>query len=752
MQDVQVKQGIDTQAIIGTILRHKFIVLFVFLTFTTVVSYYSLSKPTLYRSSSILYFDNSTNNPVLDILGKNSGLKPIDAGYYDVIMTTDLFNQRFREELGTELRKFRDESYVQNALLSVSSSQISLRPYKEAVQFVEISAVSTDSFLVQKMVEVATVLLKLRSAEIDREGLQSGIKFIEDQIEITKSNLEKTELALQQLEKKTDMISKNNEGPLNKVILMKEKSAELETQIQIRQSNLHALEAQLDSIQSRLTGRAVRPEKELQAEVRLKNQIEELQSKKAELFQKLGVSASDDNQDIKKINEQIAKLREEYVQILSTYNTGSDNVISGDMNEMWKNVFSKKNDEEIELFILKGQARLYAGLIRNFELKNPNLLEDAIDIKRLNRSKQVFEETLNSLIKQKENFSIQFFGITGNLKIIDPAKPPEAIYRKVFTNIFIGSVLGLLIGVALAFGMDYLDTTIKNNEHINSITNLPVIGIIPPIEISDMPEGTGGESTAIVDRLKFKKRTNVEIEDKNIVRKKAMISQLNSRSFVSESYRTLRTNIQFANIDTPLRSILVGSSGPSEGKTTTAVNLAISFADMGHKVCLVDTDLRKPKHHLLFEVNESPGLADSVLDSVDLDRTIQNTTIKNLHVLTIGANAINHSEIFSSMRMSLLMNELEKKFDLVVYDTPPILLLTDSIILSSRVDGVLLVVKYGMTEKQNLQNAITALKNVRANIIGIVFNDYSGERRSYYRYAYDSYYTVKEASKEKIKI
>ncbi|MBX7150447.1 polysaccharide biosynthesis tyrosine autokinase [bacterium] len=750
MQDIQVKQGIDTQAIIGTILRHKFVVLFVFLTFTIVVSYYSLSKPTLYRSSSILYFDNSTNNPVLDILGKNSGLKPIDAGYYDVIMTTDLFNKRFRDELGIELRKFRDESYVQNALLSVSSSQISLRPYKEASQFVEISAISIDSFLVQKMVEVATVLLKLRSAEIDREGLQSGIKFIEEQIEITKSNLEKTELAIQELEKRTDLISKNDEGPLNKIILMREKLAELETQIQIRQSNLSALESQLDSIQSRITGKAVRPEKDSQAELRLKNQIEELQAKKAELFQKLGASASDDNQEIKKINEQITTFREQYVQLLSTYSTDG-NIVSGDMNEIWKNVFAKKNDEEIELFILKGQARLYAGLIRNFELRNPNLLEDAIDIKRLNRSKQVYEETLNSLIKQKENFSIQFFGITGNLKIIDPAQPPEAIYRKVFTNIFIGSVLGLLIGVALAFGMDYLDTTIKNNEHINSITNLPVIGIIPPIEISDVP-GSNGESAAIVDRLKFKKRVNVENEDKNIIRKKAMISQLNSRSFVSESYRTLRTNIQFANIDTPLRSILIGSSGPSEGKTTTAVNLAISFADMGHKVCLVDTDLRKPKHHLLFEVNESPGLADSVLDNVDLDRTIQNTAIKNLNVLTIGANAINHSEIFSSMRMSLLMNELEKKFDLVIYDTPPILLLTDSIILSSRVDGVLLVVKYGMTEKQNLQNAISALKNVRANIIGIVFNDYSGERRSYYRYAYDSYYTVKDASKENIKI
>ncbi|MBL7996009.1 polysaccharide biosynthesis tyrosine autokinase [bacterium] len=747
MQDAQVKQGLDAQAIISTILRHKLVVLSAFLIFTTIVTYYSVSKPTIYRSSSIMFFDNSSSNPMLDILDKNGSIPRIDFGYYEIIMTTDIFNVLLRQDLRTDLLKHRDAEYVESALESFQTSQITMKPYKEAAQFIEIAAVSYDSFLVQKLVTVATDLLKRRTAELDKEGLIKGIDFIDEQIELTKNNLEKTELALQALKKKTDMTSKDEEGPLNKIILMKDKLAELETQKQVRESNLNALNSQLDSIQRRMTGNAVKPENESKEESKLKSQIEELNARKVQIFERLGADAYE-NVEVKKIDQQISQLRDKYYALLSAVDSDGEKPIVGDLNELWKNVFGKKNNEEIELILLKGQARLYAGLIRNFELKNPNLLQDAIDITRLSRSKQVYEETLSSLIKQKENFSIQMYGTTGNLKIIDPAKPPIPIYNKVFTTIFIGAMVGLLIGVALAFGIEYLDTTIKSIETIAGITNIPIIGKIPPIPREDLAEnanGVGQLTTKI-----FGKKIDDEDDDKNMIRKKAMISQLNARSFISERYRALRTNIQFANIDTPMRSILVGSSGPGEGKTTTAVNLAISFSDMGHKVCLVDTDLRKPKHHLLFEINESPGLTDVVLNNTDLSSVIQSSFVKNLSVITGGADAQNHTEIFSSMRMNFLMNELEKKFDMVIYDTPPILLLTDSIILASRVDGVVIVTKYGVTQKQYLQNAIASLNTVRANVIGIVLNEFMYEKKGYYEYAYDNYYVNSEANKSKV--
>jgi capsular exopolysaccharide synthesis family protein len=740
MQDIQVRQGLDVKSIIATVMRNKWVVLFVFLTFAAVVSYYSLSQPTMYRSSAVLFYDTYASNPVMEILGNNqrNAFKQVDIGYYEVLLTTSLFEERFRDELRLTLANYRDADYIESVMPFASLSQITLRPYKEAAQFFEISAVSEDSLLVQRMVEVATNLLKKRTAELDREGLQSGIQFIEEQIEVTKTNLEKTELSLQALQKKIEMTSKDAEEPLNKVIMMSDKLSELETQVQIRSANLRALEGQLDSVQSRMTGGHARTGKESEEELRLKKQIDDLKTRKAALVEKFGADGYE-SLEYRKLDEQMTALQNQYVGLLTAVDLKGENLTTGDMNEVWKNVFTKKNEEEIELIILKGQVRLYRQLIKNFEDKNPNLLQDAIDITRLRRSKQVLEETLNSLIKQKENFSIQFYGTTGNLKIVDPAKSPSPIYRKVFTTIFVGSVVGLLIGVAFAFGIEYLDNSIKGEADILSMTNIPIIGKIPPIHVEDV--GINGNGvTGIRSRLPFRRKTEGEPEDKNLIRKKAMISQFNSRSFVSERYRTLRTNIQFANIDTPMRSILIGSTGPSEGKTTTAINLAISFADMGHKVCLVDSDLRKPKHHVLFDLSESPGLADIVLENRELDATIQPTGIRNLSILTAGKDAINHSEIFSSMRMSFLMNELEKRFDIVIYDTPPILLLTDSIILSSRVDAVILVVKHNLTEKQHLQNAIQSLKTVRANIIGVVLNEYSGDYHNYYQYAYDTYY------------
>ena len=683
---------------------------------------------------------------MLDILNNNQNTQRVDFGYYEIIMTTDIFHSMLKQDLRAELLKYKNPDYVESAVAGLSTAQITMRPYKESAQFIEMYAASYDSFLVQKLVTVATDLLKNRTAELDKEGLIKGIEFIEEQIELTKDNLEKTELALQALMKKTDMTSKDEEGPLGKIILMKDKLAELETQTQIRESNLAALTAQLDSIQRRMTGNSIKPENESTDELKLKNQIEDLNSKKIQIFEKFGLEAYE-NPEVKRIDEQIKQLRDKYYTLLSAIDTGGEKPIAGDLNELWKSVFGKMNNEEIELILLRGQARLFSGLIRNFEFKNPNLLQDAIDVTRLSRSKQVYEQTLSSLIQQRENFSIQMYGTTGNLKIIDPAKPPIPIYNKVFTTIFIGAAVGLLIGVALAFGIEYLDTTVKSIETIAGITNIPIIGKIPSIpkeDLSDNANGVGQLTTKI-----FGKKNDTEETEKNVVRKKAMISKLNARSFISERYRALRTNIQFANIDTPMRSILVGSSGPGEGKTTTAVNLAISFSDMGHKVCLVDTDLRKPKHHLLFEINESPGLTDVILNNVELNTVIQTTSIKNLHVITGGADAHNHTEIFSSMRMNFLMNELEKKFDMVIYDTPPILLLTDSIILASRVDGVVIVAKYGITQKQYLQNAIASLNTVRANVIGIVLNEFIYEKRGYYEYAYDNYYVNSEAQKTK---
>lgn len=733
------KQGIDARAILQTVLMHKWIVLTVFIVFSGIVSYYSLSKPTLYRSSALLFFDNGLSNLAFANVPQQQkiALGSQDFGYYEVIITTDLFNQRFRKELERVVLSERNDAETVTALKSVSSSQVTLKPYKEVEQFIEISAVNYDSFLVKKMIEVTTDVLKSRVTELDREGLQRSIEFIDEQVEVTRNNLEKTEVELQALQKKTDVNIKQSEGPLAKVLLMKEKLAEFETQIQIRSSNINALNSQLDSIQRRLTGSSSYAAAETSEEKQIKLQIEQLTSQKAVLYEKLGSDAVE-NPEVQRIDRQIADLRSQYYTLLSSVKTGSDNTVSGDMSQVWKTIWDKKNTEEIELFLLKGQARLFSGLLTNFEKKNPNLLQDAIDISRLLRLKQVYEERLSSLIKQKESLSIQYYGSTGSLKIIDPAKEPVAIYNKVFTNIFVGTVLGLIIGIAIAVGLEFMDNRIKSIAAISSVTSIAVVGRIPPINVGDEDNAVEGL------RKKINKiKTKDEEEDKNEIRRKAMISQFNPRSFVSERYRSLRTNIQFANIDSPIRSLLVASAGPGEGKTTTAVNLAISFADMGHRVCIVDTDLRKAKHHMLFDIQEQPGLTDIILGQTDLDTALQKTSINNLHSLTVGRDAKDHSEIFSSLRMNFMMNELEKKFDIVVYDTAPVMLLTDSVILASKVDAVLMVVKHAVTPKSQLQNAIHNLKGVRANIIGIVMNDYADERKNYYKYAYDGYYLSK---------
>lgn len=191
---------------------------------------------------------------------------------------------------------------------------------------------------------------------------------------------------------------------------------------------------------------------------------------------------------------------------------------------------------------------------------------------------------------------------------------------------------------------------------------------------------------------------------------------------ISEQFKTLRTNIQFSNLDNKIKTIVVTSSGPSEGKSTTAANLAVVFAQTGLKTILVDADLRRPTVHMTFDLGNTTGLSSllSVRRLSLLDVT-QATDVPNLDVMTSGPKSPNPSELLSSERMRKVIQLLGSKYDVVIFDMPPIVSVTDAQILSSQVDGVLLSVKEGHTDKRAVVKSVDLLRNVGANVLGAVY-------------------------------
>ena len=215
-----------------------------------------------------------------------------------------------------------------------------------------------------------------------------------------------------------------------------------------------------------------------------------------------------------------------------------------------------------------------------------------------------------------------------------------------------------------------------------------------------------------------------------------LIVQTNPKSPISEAYRTLRTNIQFSSLDNPIKTIVVTSTCPGEGKTTSVTNLAITMAHSGSRVLLIDGDLRKPELHKIFISSNQVGLTNILVSELDYKERVVQTHVEGLEILPVGVIPPNPSELLASNKMKQLLDEVKRDYDFVLIDTPPVGLVTDASILSAIVDGTILVCASGQTSIEEIERAKELLKNVNANIIGVILNKIPLNRGGYSQYYY----------------
>ncbi|ALC89188.1 capsular biosynthesis protein [Bacillus sp. FJAT-18017] len=216
--------------------------------------------------------------------------------------------------------------------------------------------------------------------------------------------------------------------------------------------------------------------------------------------------------------------------------------------------------------------------------------------------------------------------------------------------------------------------------------------------------------------------------------KRKLITKLDPKSPISEQYRTLRTNIQFSSVDEEIKKIMVTSSGPGEGKSTTTANLAVVFAQQGKSVLLIDADLRKPTVHYSFNLTNTIGLTNVLSHQVNLEEAINETDVKGLYVVSSGPIPPNPSELLGSRMMDSFIKEAEGKFDIIMFDTPPVLAVTDAQILSNKCDGTILVVSSENTEIEQAVKAKELLTTAQAKVLGVVLNNRKFEKNQQYYY------------------
>lgn len=333
--------------------------------------------------------------------------------------------------------------------------------------------------------------------------------------------------------------------------------------------------------------------------------------------------------------------------------------------------------------------------------------QDADETARLETRLTQHQQTYNNLIMSFEQVRMAEAQTLSGVAQVEPAITPRAPIRpNVFQNTILAGLVGLMLAAGLIFALDALDDTVKDPEEISKQFRLPVLGVIA--------EFAGDEQELITLHA--------------------------PRAPVSEAFRSLRTNIQYASVDKPIRSLLVTSAAPSDGKTTIISNLAVVMAQGGRRVTLVDADLHRPRIHRVFESDNSSGLSGIfVQPKVQLNGWVQATNLPGLQLVSSGALPPNPSELLGSNKMREILDALLADNDIVLLDTPPVLSVTDSSVLAPLVDAVLLVIRPGATHSGALKQAIEQLHRVNANLIGFVINGI-GLHNSSYSYYYRDYY------------
>jgi capsular exopolysaccharide synthesis family protein len=275
-------------------------------------------------------------------------------------------------------------------------------------------------------------------------------------------------------------------------------------------------------------------------------------------------------------------------------------------------------------------------------------------------------------------------------------------------NTMLAGVVGAMISIGVVFLIEYLDDTVKSTEEATEILGIPVIGFVA--KANNYTEGIP-------------------------------LTAREPRAPIAEAFRGLRSNIQFSAVDHPIKTLLVTSPGPEEGKSTVSANLAVVMAHEGKKVLLVDADLRRPRIHKIMGVENEFGLTDYFVQSTsELKAKVQTWEYENLHLITSGKQPPNPAELLGSARMSQILKMFKNSFDIVIIDSPPIGAVTDPTILSAKADAVLLVVEPKKTRMVAAKQSVEQLKRAGANVIGMVYNNVPLKRAGYYTGYYSGYY------------
>ena len=539
---------------------------------------------------------------------------------------------------------------------------------------------------------VETYLAYTRSLRTEGAGSVAG--FLAAELDTAQQRLKKTEEDLLKFKKENDTLSMSLEDKESILAKDIERLSAAATEARVKKMELDALKRRVSELkgekilESPIFGLASGLTSNATNVGLLKDEYFRERNKLVELAEHLGPKHPSYVAQKQKVDEVLASI------------TNEGKLAHRELDEKYSTFAKNEKVFNTELDRLKKET---------FELA-PKSLEYA----RLVRQQQADEANYMLVLSRLHTSELSSRNVEINVRSHAVARETEQVYPRFKLNIALGFMVSLMLGIGLAFLLEFMDRTLKNAEDVNAAVGAPFLGIIPVVD--EMPKQATEESIRERDLYVFRHPT----------------------SRAAECCRSIRTNILFSSADRPMKTITISSPRPREGKTTSSIYLGSIMAQSGQRVLLVDTDLRRPRMHKSLGVSRATGLTNLIMHEVTVDDVVKTTDIPNLYVLPCGPTPPNPAELLLTKRFKEVLELLQARFDFILLDSPPLLAVTDAVILARLSDGVVLIAQAGKTATDDARQAASQLRDVDAPILGVILNDMdiSDKRYGYYYYQY----------------
>lgn len=689
--------------------RWPFVVLSMIIA-TVVAFVYTYRQPKIYESSCHVIIEPMAPQILpgaKDVVELGTGTFWANREFYEtqyrIIQSTSV-GQRTAEKLGLQydpdygavLGPARDMT----ALGRTVAGQISVKPLKDS----RLAVITVTDRKPQRAALIANTIADTYieyNLDYKLEGARSAMAWLAEQEADLKKQLEDSELKLYEFKKQRNLLAVSLDDKQSML------SANLTTvnarlaELKIRRLEMEAKRRMIERARNNIAEQETLPELREQPAIRGLRDIFITQSKDyADLTTRYG----SEHPRMKALESQMAVTRTTYEKemdgVLATFEKGYQELV--DNEKALRALMAEQQREAIELSKIE------------------------VEYKPLQRAAEQNGKMYGLIATRQKEIDITGPMKTNNVRVLERAIVPGAPVRpKPVQNLLLGLLLGLGTGVALAFAIEALDNTLKTQSDVEQFLGVPVLGLVPVIG------GAGGEVQ------QHTAGDNLRERDLGVF--------LDPKSVAAECCRSIRTNILFMSPDKPIKTVVITSPSPQEGKTTTAINLAVTMAEAGGRVLLIDTDMRRPRLHRSFSVPNQTGISTVIVGKATLEEAIKRTDVPNLDVLTCGPVPPNPSELIHTDRFAMVLADCGKLYDRVILDSPPTSAVTDPAVLGNLADGVILIVKAGETTRDAAVHARRQLTSAKARMVGVIVNaiDFSNPAygyeyyyRNYYRYGY----------------